>query len=61
MIEVRNISKSFGGKNILRDISFTINRGECVSIIGESGIGKSVLLKSIIGLIKKIIALKISA
>ena len=52
MIEVKKISKSFNGKNILEDISFNINKGECVSIIGQSGIGKSVLLKSIIGLIE---------
>ena len=51
MIEVKNISKSFDRKEILKDISFIINKGECVSIIGQSGIGKSVLLKSIIGLI----------
>lgn len=52
MIEVKNISKSFDKKKILNDISFTINKGECVSIIGQSGIGKSVLLKSIIGLLQ---------
>ena len=52
MIEVKNISKSFDGKHILKDISFVIEKGECVSIIGQSGIGKSVLLKSIIGLIE---------
>ena len=52
MIEVKKISKSFNGENILEDISFNINKGECVAIIGQSGIGKSVLLKSIIGLIE---------
>ena len=52
MIEVKNISKSFDNKTVLKDITFTINKGECVSIIGQSGIGKSVLLKSIIGLLE---------
>jgi len=51
MIEVNNISKSFDGKVVLKDISFKINKRECVSIIGQSGIGKSVLLKSILGLL----------
>jgi len=50
MIQIKNLSKSFDGNNVLNDISFSINKGECVSIIGESGIGKSVLLKSIIKL-----------
>ena len=52
MIRVENIYKSFDGKIILNGITFTVNKGECVSIIGQSGIGKSVLLKSIIGLLK---------
>tara|TARA_Y100000994_G_scaffold61861_1_gene50057 strand:- start:1874 stop:2623 length:750 start_codon:yes stop_codon:yes gene_type:complete len=51
MIKIENIFKSFGEKEVLKDISFSINKGECISIIGESGIGKSVLLKSIIKLI----------
>ena len=52
MITAENISKSYGGNQILNNISFEVNKGESVSIIGISGIGKSVLLKSLIGLIK---------
>ena len=51
MIKIENLFKSFDSKEVLKDISFSINDGECISIIGESGIGKSVLLKSIIKLI----------
>ena len=51
MIKIENLSKSFDSKDVLKDISFSIDDGECISIIGESGIGKSVLLKSIIKLI----------
>ena len=56
MIELQNISKSFldqnSNKEVLKDINITIEKGECVAIIGKSGIGKSVLLKHIIGLVK---------
>ena len=51
MIKIENLFKSFDSKDVLKDISFSIDDGECISIIGESGIGKSVLLKSIIKLI----------
>jgi len=52
MIEFININKSFSEKHILKDINININDGECVAIIGKSGIGKSVLLKHIIGLVE---------
>ena len=51
MIEFKNISKSFSSKNILNNISFKIKSGESVVIIGQSGEGKSVLLKHFNGLI----------
>ena len=52
MIQVKELYKSFGTKDVLRGISFKINHGESVAIIGKSGIGKSVLLKHLIGLIE---------
>jgi phospholipid/cholesterol/gamma-HCH transport system ATP-binding protein len=52
MIEVRNLSKRFGGNCILDSISFDIQKGESLVIIGRSGGGKSVLLKHLIGLLK---------
>ena len=51
MIEVRNLCRSFGPHRVLDGVSFTIQTGESVVIIGRSGCGKSVLLKHIIGLI----------
>lgn len=50
MIEVRNIYKSFNGVTVLDDISVTFNPGITNLIIGMSGSGKTVLLKSIVGL-----------
>jgi len=52
MIEVRNLTKSFNGHPVLDGVSFRIENGESVAIIGRSGGGKSVLLKHLIGLIK---------
>tara|TARA_B110000438_G_scaffold201368_1_gene192866 strand:- start:3073 stop:3819 length:747 start_codon:yes stop_codon:yes gene_type:complete len=52
MINVKELYKSFENKDVLKGISFKINHGESVAIIGKSGIGKSVLLKHLIGLIQ---------
>jgi phospholipid/cholesterol/gamma-HCH transport system ATP-binding protein len=50
MIEVRDLAKSFGALSVLDGVSFRIEPGESVVIIGRSGSGKSVLLKHLIGL-----------
>jgi phospholipid/cholesterol/gamma-HCH transport system ATP-binding protein len=52
MIEFRNVYKSFDDEAVLRDVSFTISRGETKIILGESGSGKSTILKLILGLIR---------
>ncbi|MDE5959540.1 MAG: ATP-binding cassette domain-containing protein [Muribaculaceae bacterium] len=52
MIEVKNISKSFDGKQILHDVSCTFYSGKTNLIIGQSGSGKTVLMKSIVGLVR---------
>lgn len=52
MIEVKRISKSFGDKLIIDDISGVFEKGKPNLIIGASGTGKSVLLKCIVGLVK---------
>ena len=51
MIEIKNISKSFGDKVILENISGVFEQGKTNLIIGASGTGKSVLLKCIVGLV----------
>jgi len=52
MIEVRDVTKSFGTQQVLRGVSLDIRRGEAVVIIGRSGGGKSILLKHLIGLLQ---------
>jgi phospholipid/cholesterol/gamma-HCH transport system ATP-binding protein len=52
MIEVRDLTKSFGAQKILEGVSLKIETGESVTIIGRSGGGKSVLLKHLIGLLR---------
>jgi phospholipid/cholesterol/gamma-HCH transport system ATP-binding protein len=51
MIKIKNISKSFGDKPVLKGISGTFEKGKANLIIGASGTGKSVLLKCIVGLV----------
>ena len=45
ILEVKNIRKSFGGTEVLRDISFSLEKGQALSIIGSSGSGKTTLLR----------------
>ena len=52
VVEVKNLTKSFGSNIVLQDINFNLYEGESLAIIGASGSGKSVLLKNIIGLLK---------
>ena len=50
IIEVKNLIKNYGDKEILKNISFNTNKGEIISIIGESGAGKSTLMRCLNGL-----------
>lgn len=52
LIEIKNLKKSFNGTQVLKDINLTIKRSENVVVLGKSGIGKSVLIKCIVGLIQ---------
>ncbi|MDR0826614.1 MAG: methionine ABC transporter ATP-binding protein [Desulfovibrio sp.] len=50
MITVRNLEKHYGGKSVLRDLSFSVQEGEIFGIVGRSGAGKSTLLRCFNGL-----------
>jgi polar amino acid transport system ATP-binding protein len=50
MLEIRNLRKSFGDREVLRDLSFSVAKGEVIVVIGPSGCGKSTLLRCVNGL-----------
>ena len=50
MIEIKNLYKSYGSLEVLKDISFNIEKGDIFGIIGQSGAGKSTLLRCFNGL-----------
>ena len=52
MIEVRNIKKSYGKRQVLKGVSFTARQGECIGIVGANGCGKSTLLGILAGSLK---------
>jgi len=52
MIKIRGLNKSFGKKHVLDDVNIDVYDGETLVIIGPSGTGKSILLKTIVGLVK---------
>ena len=47
ILEIRHLSKAFGSHQVLRDIDFTVQKGDVISVIGASGSGKSTLLRCI--------------
>lgn len=51
MIEVKDITKSFDGRTVLHEVSATFATGKTNLIIGQSGSGKTVLMKSLVGLL----------
>lgn len=50
ILEIRNVHKAFDGKEVHRGVNFTLREGETLGLLGPSGTGKSVLLRSLIGL-----------
>ena len=51
ILNLKNLSVSYGDINILKDIDLSLKKGEILGIVGESGSGKSTLIKSIMGIL----------
>ena len=52
LVQLKNISLSFGKRKILDNVSFNINQGEILGLLGPNGVGKSTIFNLIIGLLK---------
>ena len=50
MIEIKNVTKKYGEKIALNNVSFNVNDGEIFAFIGHNGAGKTTLIKSIVGI-----------
>ncbi len=53
VLEIKGLSKAYDDKQVLEDVSLTVNRGDRIAIIGPNGIGKSTLLKILVGEVEK--------
>lgn len=53
MLKIENLVVNYGGIEAVKDISFTVPKGEIVTLVGANGAGKSTTLRSVVGLVKK--------
>ena len=51
MLAVANLNQYYGGSHILRDVSFEVPQGGCTTLLGRNGVGKTTLLKCLMGLL----------
>ena len=53
LLEIKSLNTYYGESHILRDVDLNVKSGEMVCLIGRNGVGKTTLLKSLIGLLKQ--------
>lgn len=51
MLQAKAIHQYYGGSHILRDVSFSLEQGECLALLGRNGVGKTTLLKCLMGVV----------
>ena len=51
MLQIKNLNQFYGGSHILRDLSFEVPMGQVTSLLGRNGVGKTTLMKCLMGLI----------
>ena len=52
MIRVSDLSFAYGSRQILRDVTFSVNKGDFLALLGPNGVGKSTLFRCILGILK---------
>ena len=52
MFEIKNVSKQYGSRQALKNVSLSLPRGELVGLFGENGAGKSTLMKCMLGFVR---------
>lgn len=52
MLEISHVSKAYGSRQALRDVSLTLPQGQIVGLFGENGAGKTTLMKCVLGLVR---------
>jgi ABC-type branched-chain amino acid transport systems, ATPase component len=51
LLKIKDLNKSFGNKEVLKNINFTVQQGHIIGLIGANGAGKTTIMKAILGIL----------